>query len=80
MHLFIQYIDINFCSSVHFVLLLFLHFNKAICKQCNEYISKQAMPNQTLVFASGGVEPVPGVSHLQELPEPHLLVSSNKKH
>ncbi|CAH3148802.1 unnamed protein product [Porites lobata] len=45
-----------------------------ICKQCNEYISKQAMPNQTLVFASGGVEPVPGVSHLQELPEPHLLV------
>ncbi|XP_073245751.1 uncharacterized protein [Porites lutea] len=45
-----------------------------ICKQWNEYISKQAMPNQTLVFASGGVEPVPGVSHLQELPEPHLLV------
>ena len=38
------------------------------------------MPNQTLVFASGGVEPVPGVSHLQELPEPHLLVSRNKKH
>ncbi|CAH3032808.1 unnamed protein product [Porites lobata] len=45
-----------------------------ICKQCNECISKLAMPNQTLVFASGGVEPVPGVSLLQELPEPHLLV------
>ena len=38
------------------------------------------MANQTLVFASGGVKPVPEVSRLQELPEPHLLVSSNKKH
>ena len=28
------------------------------------------MPNQTLVFASGGVEPVPEVSHLQELLDP----------
>ena len=58
----------------------FVFLFKAICKQCNEYIRKQAMPNQTLVFASGGAEPVPRVSHLQELPKPHLLVSNNKKH
>ena len=30
MHLFIQCIDINFCSSVHFIFLLFFHLKQFV--------------------------------------------------